>query len=107
MITIKLRRDTSSEWLRVNPVLDYGEPGYENDTGRLRIGDGRTRWASLDYYVSTSELLSLMEASLANAGGGDGGAAQQALASHISSLTPHPAYDDGPSLFLLYQNAKV
>jgi hypothetical protein len=30
-----------------------------------------------------------------------------ALALHIADPEPHPAYDDGPSLFLLYENAKV
>lgn len=29
------------------------------------------------------------------------------LAEHINSPTPHPAYDDGPSFLLLYNNAKV
>lgn len=34
---------------------------------------------------------------------------QVATAIHIheEDPTPHPAYDDGPSLMLLYQNAKV
>lgn len=26
---------------------------------------------------------------------------------HVNSGTPHPVYDNGPSLVLLYQNAKV
>lgn len=30
-----------------------------------------------------------------------------ALNEHINADEPHPAYDDGPSLFLLYENAKV
>lgn len=29
------------------------------------------------------------------------------LSSHVESQNPHPAYDDGPSFLLLYQNAKV
>ena len=29
------------------------------------------------------------------------------LAEHVDSPLPHPVYDDGPSLELLYQNAKV
>lgn len=29
------------------------------------------------------------------------------LPDHIASLLPHPVYDDGPSLTLLYENAKV
>lgn len=30
-----------------------------------------------------------------------------AVLDHVNSLTPHPVYDEGPSLFLLYENAKV
>lgn len=29
------------------------------------------------------------------------------LSDHIISESPHPVYDDGPSLDILYQNAKV
>lgn len=29
------------------------------------------------------------------------------LSAHVNSETPHPVYDDGPSLALLYANAKV
>lgn len=29
------------------------------------------------------------------------------LDAHVNSLTPHPVYDDGPSLSLLYENVKV
>lgn len=29
------------------------------------------------------------------------------LIDHVDSPTPHPVYDDGPSLALLYENAKV
>lgn len=36
--------------------------------------------------------------------GGDGGLA---LINHVNDETPHPAYDDGPSLVALYENAKV
>ena len=36
-----------------------------------------------------------------------GGVSQDDLHNHVISPTPHPVYDDGPSLSLLYQNAKV
>jgi hypothetical protein len=38
--TFLLRRGTSEAWNRVNPVLHYGEPGFEKDTNKLKIGDG-------------------------------------------------------------------
>lgn len=34
-------------------------------------------------------------------GGGDGGAA---LAAHVASPTPHPAYDDTPDLAVIFEN---
>jgi len=48
-VTIQFRRDTAANWTSVNPVLAEGEPGYETDTGRWKIGDGVTAWNSLNY----------------------------------------------------------
>jgi len=48
---ITLRRDTSANWITNNPVLLSGEPGYETDTARMKIGDGSTLWNDLPYYV--------------------------------------------------------
>jgi hypothetical protein len=49
MAKIKFRRDTAAAWTQANPVLAQGEPGFEHDTGLLKIGDGATAWNSLDY----------------------------------------------------------
>jgi hypothetical protein len=46
---IQLRRDTAARWAAANPVLAQGEPGYETDTGRQKIGNGIDPWVSLDY----------------------------------------------------------
>lgn len=46
---IKIRRDTSENWVLSNPVLDEGEMGYETDTRKQKVGDGSTAWNSLDY----------------------------------------------------------
>jgi hypothetical protein len=54
--TYKLRRDLSSRWTTVNPVLAQGEPGYEFDTGKLKIGDGVKVWTALPYLVETDGL---------------------------------------------------
>jgi hypothetical protein len=104
---IRLRRNTSVEWSALNPLLLSGEMAYETDTQKFRIGDGVTRYDELDYYLPATDFQALINEALANAGAGDGGAAMAALNAHITSLTPHSAYDDGPSLTLLYQNAKV
>lgn len=89
---LQFRRRTAAEWTRENPILEDGEPGYEKDTGRFKVGNGLSRWAQLGYFESVP-----LSGSLSG----------QALLDHINSLTPHPVYDDGPSLVLLYENAKV
>ena len=48
---ITLRRDTSTNWTTNNPVLLLGEPGFETDTSRMKIGDGSSLWNDLPYYV--------------------------------------------------------
>ena len=42
--------NTRSQWAATNPVLLAGEPGIENDTENLKIGDGRTAWSGLPYF---------------------------------------------------------
>lgn len=87
--TVKFRRDTARRWFGLNPLLAEGEPGFETDTGRVKIGDGSKKWRDLEYF------------------GGEGGGSGEDLLEHILAAEPHPAYDDGPDLNLLYQNAKV
>ena len=48
-VVIQHRRGLASQWTSVNPVLAQGEPGYEYDTGKFKIGDGFTHWNSLPY----------------------------------------------------------
>jgi hypothetical protein len=49
-IQLQYRRDTAANWTSANPTLLSGEPGYETDTGKFKIGDGTTAWTSLAYY---------------------------------------------------------
>lgn len=51
MTQIKLRRDTAANFASKNPVLGIGEPAYETDTKKLKIGDGTTAYNSLDYFA--------------------------------------------------------
>lgn len=44
-----LRNGTSAQWAEANPVLLKGEIGVENDTQRLKIGDGLAAWNDLPY----------------------------------------------------------
>lgn len=50
MTQIKLRRDTSANFTSKNPVLGVGEPAYETDTKKLKIGDGTTAYTQLEYF---------------------------------------------------------
>lgn len=91
---IQLRRGSKAFWESENPILRLGEPGVEMRTGhpaKLKIGDGATPWTELPY----------------SSGGADLPVDQASLAEHVNATTPHPVYDDGPSLALLYENAKV
>ena len=47
--TIKLKRGQSTEWETKNPVLAAGEPGFELDTGKLKIGNGVDNYNTLNY----------------------------------------------------------
>jgi len=80
---LKLRRDLSTRWAAVNPVLAEGEPGFELDSGRIKVGDGVTAWNDLGFLRSTE------------------------MIEHVNDEEPHPVYDEGPDLILLYENVKV
>lgn len=45
----QFKRGTAQRWIAVNPILRQGEPGFEYDTGKLKIGDGFTPWNNLKY----------------------------------------------------------
>ena len=47
--TIQLKRGKASSWLTLNPILAPGEPGFEIDTGKIKIGNGVDTWLSLKY----------------------------------------------------------
>ena len=46
---LQLRKGTASAWVAANPVLEVGEPGFESDTKKFKIGDGTTAWNQLRY----------------------------------------------------------
>lgn len=55
MTKIQLRRDTAANWSTNNPTPLAGEPCFETDTGKLKIGDGITAYNSLLYQGGTSD----------------------------------------------------
>lgn len=46
---IQFKRKPSATWTSSNPILARGEPGFELDTFKMKIGDGTTAWNSLPY----------------------------------------------------------
>ena len=66
-VTFKLRRGPASEWTVDNPILRAGEPGFESDTRKLKIGDGITHWIDLSYLTGAgSDGLSAYQVAVAN-----------------------------------------
>jgi|694.fasta_scaffold00435_56 hypothetical protein len=59
-VKIQLRRDTSSNWSSINPVLSLGEPGFETDTNKIKFGDGTSAWNSLSYV--TQDFINIVSA---------------------------------------------
>ena len=51
---IVLKRGSNQDWEENNYTLFEGEAGYEIDTGRLKIGDGKTPWKELKYQDENS-----------------------------------------------------
>lgn len=49
LYTFQFKRGKSTSWAEQNPVLRAGEPGFETDTGKLKIGNGVDKWLDLDY----------------------------------------------------------
>ena len=60
-IRIISRNDTSSNWEKENPILFQGEIGIENDTNKLKIGDGFTNWNNLSYVSGGKSSLVIVE----------------------------------------------
>jgi hypothetical protein len=66
---IKFRRDTANNFTSNNPTLAAGEPGYETDTGKIKVGDGTTAWTSLAYLVGASGSVTSVDSGAGLTGG--------------------------------------
>lgn len=56
---IKFKRGRSTTWREKNLLLKDGEPGFELDTHKLKIGDGKTLWNDLPYIGGESGTIDL------------------------------------------------
>jgi hypothetical protein len=53
---IPLRRGTKAAWAAANPILAEGEPGFETDTGKIKIGNGTRTWNALPAYDPATQI---------------------------------------------------
>lgn len=60
--TIQFKRGTAARWIELNLVLAAGEPGFESDTKKMKIGDGTTAWRDLPY-IGSNDIYSVETAS--------------------------------------------
>ena len=49
---LRFKRGKSTSWTEKNILLYAGEPGFETDTGKIKIGNGIDRWNDLPYVNS-------------------------------------------------------
>lgn len=83
LYTIILRHDTSTQWMVNDPILSLSEYGVEDDTHKVKRGNGESKWSELPYedfglqYIVTFENL--------NGNIEDNKALSEALNSKISS----------------------
>ena len=49
---LSIRRGSKDQWESENTILLEGEPGWDLDQRRLKIGDGVTPWNDLPYYTT-------------------------------------------------------
>lgn len=63
MTRIQVRRDTAANWSTNNPTPLAGEPCFETDTGKLKIGDGTTAYNDLAYQGGSDYKLPVASAS--------------------------------------------
>jgi hypothetical protein len=94
-VTIQLRGDTAANWTGANPVLHQRELGVETDTGKAKLGDGVTTWASLGYWQpGGSEVFSVnghsgtVTLAASDVGADPAGAAAAAAASAEAASVP-------------------
>jgi hypothetical protein len=89
---IRFRRGTAVALASVNPSLQAGEPCFEIDTDRFKIGDGVLSWNDLPYQNSTGS----------GGSGGDGATGPRGATGATGATGPAgatgPGYADGDTI---------
>ena len=111
--TFQFRRGLAATWTSKNPILAYGEPGFEKDTYRLKIGDGVTAWNDLAYFAGgggTGDYDDLTNKPITNLATGAIMTAQDTGIYKVAAGTWKMTADDsardalGDDLFYVYKN---
>jgi len=97
---IQTRRDTSSNWTSVNPILAEGEIGLETNTNKRKTGDGTTVWASLSYDIDIPQTIADTGTEI-NLGNTGGNLCNMASANATETYTLTGSVDFGSSLILI------
>lgn len=63
---VLLRRDTTENWTKYNPVLAQGELGVDTTSNLIKLGDGEKTWNELDYYSNSSVVVPTKTSQLTN-----------------------------------------
>lgn len=61
IVSFRLRRGYAADWTADNPILAPGEPGFELDTGKFKIGDGVEDWHTLPYHLNDAATTALVQ----------------------------------------------
>ena len=109
LYAIQVKRGKAADWTATTYRLRSGEFGYEEDTGKFKLGNGIDSWSALPYYIDEDGVAELIAAS-----GGSGSdprigtmtdlttVEQTTVVGAINEInTPLVALD------LLYENAKA
>jgi len=110
---IQVKRGPAALWTEKNYRLRDGEIGYEDDTGKFKIGNGVKTWRELSYFIDESVITTLVASIIASNGGTDGDprigdittlttTSKTTVVSAINEVNTPPV-----SLTLLYDNAKA
>lgn len=59
--SFQIKRGSTQRWIEVDPILLDGEPAYDYDAHKIKIGDGVSKWSELPYlggnYDDNAELI--------------------------------------------------
>lgn len=67
-VTYNFKEGTAEDAAERNTLLGVAEPGFERDTIKLKIGDGKTRYNDLPYFLNENGVAALISTAIAGLG---------------------------------------